>query len=121
MNIRSKAPLRLGIAGGGTDVSPYSDTYGGCVLNASINMYSYTFIKNAEPNSVEFSAEDIEVFDRQSLEDPISIKGALPLHRATFKKVMDLYNDGKNHFKPKRAFGEKDVRSINKIFKSCRS
>jgi D-glycero-alpha-D-manno-heptose-7-phosphate kinase len=96
MNIRSKAPLRLGIAGGGTDVSPYSDTYGGCVLNASINMYSYTFIKNAEPNSVEFSAEDIEVFDRQSLEDPISIKGALPLHRATFKKVMDLYNDGKN-------------------------
>ena len=60
MNIRSKAPLRLGIAGGGTDVSPYSDTYGGCVLNASINMYSYTFIKNTESNSIEFSAEDIE-------------------------------------------------------------
>lgn len=96
MNIRSKAPLRLGIAGGGTDVSPYSDTYGGCVLNASINMYSYTFIKNTESNSVEFSAEDIEVFDRQSLEDPISIKGALPLHRATYKKVMDLYNGGKH-------------------------
>lgn len=54
MIIRSKAPFRLGLAGGGTDVSPYSDIYGGCILNATISLYAYANIEPRNDNKIVF-------------------------------------------------------------------
>ncbi|MFH1365753.1 MAG: hypothetical protein ABIH28_04160 [archaeon] len=33
------SPVRIDFAGGTTDISPFKDKYGGCVLNAAINRY----------------------------------------------------------------------------------
>lgn len=54
MIVRSKSPFRLGLAGGGTDVSPYSDMYGGCILNATINLYAHANIEPRDDNKIVF-------------------------------------------------------------------
>jgi D-glycero-alpha-D-manno-heptose-7-phosphate kinase len=94
VKIRSKAPLRLGIAGGGTDVSPYSDEFGGCVLNATINMYAYAFIDDSvTTNEVIFEAKDLGISETLSLDETIETNGRLLLHRAVYKRVMEQYNN----------------------------
>ena len=58
MIIRSKAPLRLGLAGGGSDVSPYSELYGGNVLNATINLAAYCSIEPLSRPVIRVQAAD---------------------------------------------------------------
>jgi len=43
--VRSKAPLRISFAGGGTDVSPYPEEKGGAVLNCTIDKFAYTTLE----------------------------------------------------------------------------
>lgn len=95
MKIRSKAPLRLGLAGGGTDVSPYSDEFGGCVLNAAINMYAYAFIDDdISSNTLDICALDLGIAESLDLSMGIEIEGKLTLHRAVYKRIMIDFNNG---------------------------
>lgn len=86
MIIRSKAPLRIGLAGGGSDVSPYCDRYGGMVLNATVSLYAYCTIDTVS------SGGDITIHSYDSgceLSYPLS--GSLPVDgRADL--VKGVYN-----------------------------
>ena len=88
MIIRSKAPLRLGLAGGGTDVSPYSDLYGGAILNATISMYAYATIEPREDGKIVFNSID----RKETLEYPsqefLEIDGKLDLLKGIYNRIV---------------------------------
>lgn len=92
--IRARAPLRLGLAGGGTDVSPYCDTHGGCVLNATIDRYAYAVIKTLDSPVVRFVATDQQVEKARAAEVPLPLNGKLDLHKAVYNYMMLHFNGG---------------------------
>ncbi|MGH9758598.1 MAG: GHMP kinase, partial [Candidatus Acidiferrales bacterium] len=58
MLIRAKAPLRLSFAGGGTDVRPFVDEEGGCVLNATITRHAWGTLSSREDGQIEIESAD---------------------------------------------------------------
>lgn len=93
--IRARAPLRLGLAGGGTDVSPYCDIYGGYVLNATIDRYAYAVIKTLDDPIIRLVAADKEIQSVNAVDASLSLDGELDLHKAVYNHMVRHYNGGK--------------------------
>lgn len=95
--VRSRAPLRLGFGGGGTDVSPYCDQYGGFVLNATIDLYANcTITYDDTKETLRFEALDLKLVDASNLAPSLSLDGPLKLHRAIYNRVVRDFNGGRS-------------------------
>jgi len=88
MIFRSKAPLRLGLAGGGTDVAPYSEIYGGSILNATISMYAYASIEPRKDGRIVLHSIDRK--ERYTLKSAkrLTIDGKLDLQKGIYNRVV---------------------------------
>jgi len=92
MIIRSKAPLRLGLAGGGSDVSPYSDLYGGLILNATINLFAYCTIEEKNNGKIELNAPDLGEKLIYDSGNELPIDGKLDLHKGVYNRVLKEFD-----------------------------
>ena len=92
MIIRSKAPLRLGLAGGGSDVAPYCDIYGGLVLNATINLYAYCTIEETEDHQITVCSYDADVHESYPLANSLEIDGQASLIKGVFNRVFSDFH-----------------------------
>ncbi len=88
MIIRSKAPLRIGLAGGGTDVSPFSDLYGGAILNTTISLFAITSIEPLDNGKIEFHALDKGEIVTENAALELAIDGKLDLLKGIYNRVV---------------------------------
>jgi len=91
MVIRSKAPLRLGFGGGGTDVDPYCSMFGGAVLNATIDLFTYcTIIPSSDSHVVFESGNSGDSISLNS--NPVfEFDGRFDLHKGVHNKMTKLF------------------------------
>jgi D-glycero-alpha-D-manno-heptose-7-phosphate kinase len=91
MIYRSKAPLRIGLAGGGTDVSPYCDLYGGAILNATVSLYAYANIELLDENIIILDAVDRKEEQRFEWTETLPIDGKLDLLKGVYNRIQKVY------------------------------
>ena len=91
MIYRSKAPLRIGLAGGGTDVSPYCDLYGGAILNATVSLYAYANIEPVDESAIILNAVDRKEEERYEWNNNLPINGKLDLLKGVYNSIQNRY------------------------------
>jgi D-glycero-alpha-D-manno-heptose-7-phosphate kinase len=87
--IRSRAPLRVSFAGGGTDVHPFPALEGGAVLSATINRYAYGTLTPRADDLVCIESVDFGLTVRFDPNDPVTLDGEFDLFKAAIKRLND--------------------------------
>jgi D-glycero-alpha-D-manno-heptose-7-phosphate kinase len=93
--VRARAPLRLGLGGGGTDLSPYCDRFGGYVLNATIDKYAYATIQARTDGRVRLVAADRQQAWEGSPDEALELDGTLDLHKGVYRRAVQELNGGR--------------------------
>lgn len=94
VKVRAKAPLRLGLAGGGTDVAPYSDDYGGMVLNATISLFANCMLEERRDGRVRFEALDVGLEYETDAVPVLPVDHSLALVAQAYNRIVRDYCKG---------------------------
>lgn len=93
VEIRSRAPLRISFAGGGTDIEPYLSEKGGVVLSTTINRYCYGTLLPRTDQEIHVESLDMEMFAKYLASQRLKFNGQLDLVKAVLRK-FEGWNQG---------------------------
>ncbi|MDE2370332.1 MAG: dehydrogenase [Burkholderiales bacterium] len=93
-SVRARAPLRLGLAGGGTDVSPFCDQHGGYVLNAAIDKYAYAMLDPLPEGRIEMVAADQNQSHAGAAVAELELTEPLRLHKGVYNRIVRDFRGG---------------------------
>jgi len=95
MIIRARAPLRLGLAGGGTDVSPYTDLHGGAVMNVTIDRYAYAMVEPIPGDEIIVESVDLKRRATYPKAASLPMDGTLDIAKAVYNRIIADYGGGR--------------------------
>jgi D-glycero-alpha-D-manno-heptose-7-phosphate kinase len=109
--VRSKAPLRISFAGGGTDVSPYPEEKGGAVLNCTIDKFAYATLESVPDGAGATAVESLDYNVSVNYEKPADLvyNGELDLVKAAVKVLRPPPANGSRHADSLRLFLHSDA------------
>jgi len=84
---RARAPLRISFCGGGTDVSPYPEEHGGCVLSATINHYAYASLRPRRDPKLTLASLDYDIVAKYEHARRVKFDGQLDLLKAAVRAL----------------------------------
>ena len=92
----ARAPMRISLAGGGTDLEAYYGTYGGLVISTAINKYFYAILSTDDSDDLQVISADYRSLFRHSAYNDLFWNGdlALPkaiLHHFGIRRGLNLF------------------------------
>ena len=81
----------MGLAGGGTDVSPYSDLYGGAILNATLSLYAYATLEQMDHPGIVLHAVDQDMREEFPFRENIPVGHSLELLKGVYNRIQKDY------------------------------
>jgi len=94
LGVRARSPLRLGFAGGGTDLSPFCDEFGGLVMNATVSLYAYAHLSPNREAKIVFDAAEQGDRVEFPLAASVPVDPGTRLHCGVYNRVVREFNDG---------------------------
>src|SRR5215204_1338529 len=82
----ARAPLRISLAGGGTDLPDYYERYGGLVVSTTIDKYVFVHLSANGQECSQVVSSDYRTFYRHHLGTSLNSDGALALPRAVLQE-----------------------------------